>query len=133
MGMFLIVALSLGNAALWIQLRYHLVERGGTWGCGYAAPTSRMQYTSSSFAEMLVGLFGWVLRPRTHQPRDLPLFPQAADFHSEVPDTVLDELVLPTFRSGAWLFSLLRVFQQGNIQIYLLYIFVALIALLLWR
>ena len=50
-----------------------------------------------------------------------------------MPDTVLDEIVLPTFRFGAWLFSWFRVFQQGNIQIYLLYIFLALIALLLWR
>ncbi len=133
MGLLLIGALSLGGALLWIQLRRHPLERGATWGCGYAAPTARMQYTSSSFAQMLVGLFGWVLRPRTHRPRDLPLFPQETDFHSEVPDTVLVEIVLPTFRSGAWLFSLLRVFQQGNIQTYLLYIFVALIALLLWR
>ena len=41
--------------------------------------------------------------------------------------------VLPAFRFGAWLFSWLRVFQQGSIQTYLLYIFIALIALLLWH
>ncbi len=35
--------------------------------------------------------------------------------------------------STAWLFSWFRVLQQGNIQIYLLYIFLALIVLLLWR
>ncbi len=93
----------------------------------------RMQYTSSSFAQMLVGLFGWALRPRTRRPKDLPLFPQKTEFHSEVPDTVLDEAVLPTFRFAAWLFSWLRVFQQGSIQTYVLYIFLALIALLLWR
>ena len=56
-----------------------------------------------------------------------------ADFHSDVPDAVLDELVIPAFRLGARLFSGFRVFQQGNIQVYLLYIFVALIILLLWR
>ena len=67
------------------------------------------------------------------QPKDLPLFPQKTAFHSEVPDTVLDEAVLPAFRFGAWLFSWFRVFQQGSIQTYLLYIFIALIALLLWR
>jgi hypothetical protein len=50
-----------------------------------------------------------------------------------VPDTVLDEAVLPAFHFGAWLFSLLRAFQRGNVQAYLLYIFLALIALLLWR
>src|SRR5438309_2276169 len=79
------------------------VAHGPTWGCGYAAPTPRMQYTSSSFAQMLVALFAWALRPRLHKPAHLPLFPAEADFHSTVPDTVLEEAVLPAFRFGAWL------------------------------
>ena len=66
-------------------------------------------------------------------PSDLPIFPRQAEFHSDVPDVVLDQVVLPAFRSTAWLFSWFRVLQQGNIQVYLLYIFVALIVLLLWR
>jgi hydrogenase-4 component B len=33
-----------------------------TWGCGYAAPTARMQYTGASFSDQFAGLFGWVLR-----------------------------------------------------------------------
>jgi len=131
---FVLLGVLLGvGGLLWLRLRKSVVTREATWGCGYAAPTPRMQYSSSSFAQMLVQLFGWALRPRMHRPRDLPLFPSKADFHSEVPDTVLDEAVLPTFRFSAWLFSCFRVFQQGSIQTYLLYIFVALIALLLWR
>jgi hydrogenase-4 component B len=133
LGLTLLGGLAAGAVVLGVLLRRQGAARAPTWGCGYAAPSSRMQYTSSSFAEMIVGLFGWVLRPRTHRPAELPIFPQHADFHSEVPDTVLDVVVLPTFRSGAWFFSLLRIFQQGNIQIYLLYIFFALIALLMWR
>ena len=109
------------------------MAKSETWGCGYLAPTPRMQYTSSSFAQMLVELFGWALRPRTHRPGELSLFPRKTAFHSAVPDTVLDEAVLPALRFGAWLFSWFRVFQQGSIQTYLLYIFLALIALLLWR
>jgi hydrogenase-4 component B len=92
-----------------------------------------MQYTSSSFAQMLVGLFGWALRPHTRKPRNLPLFPGKINFHSEVVDPVLDEAVLPAFRLGAWLFTWFRVFQQGSVQTYVLYLFLALIALLLWR
>jgi hydrogenase-4 component B len=120
-----------------VLLRY-LVARAGaaegpTWGCGYAAPTPRMQYTSSSFAEMLVGLFARVLRPHIRRPVVAGLFPRPTAFHSEVPDTVLDGAVLPAFRLGAWLVSWLRVFQLGSIQAYILYIFLALIALLLWR
>jgi len=133
MGVLLIAALLLGSVVLWQRLRHSVVERSVTWGCGYCAPTPRMQYTSSSFAQLLVGLFGWALRPRVRRPKDLPLFPRKTDFHSEVPDTVLDDAVLPAFRFGAWLFSWFRVLQQGSIQTYLLYIFIALIALLLWR
>jgi hydrogenase-4 component B len=133
MGLALIAGLALAGALLQRQLGQSVVEHGATWGCGYLAPSSRMQYTSSSFAQMLVGLFGWALRPRIHRAGSLPLFPQRTDFHSDVPDTVLDGAVLPTFRSGAWLFSRLRILQQGNIQIYLLYIFIALVTLLLWR
>jgi hydrogenase-4 component B len=92
-----------------------------------------MQYTSSSFAQMLVSLFGWVLRPRIHAPGTLPLFPLDSSFQSHVPETVLDEAVVPAFRFSGWLFSWFRVFQQGSVQAYLLYMFIALITLLLWR
>ncbi len=133
MGLGLIAALVAVGTVLWLRLRHSVVEKRATWGCGYIAPTPRMQYTSSSFAQMLVGLFGWALRPRIRRPPKLPLFPRKTDFHSEVHDTVLDEAVLPVFRFGGWLFSWFRVFQRGSIQTYLLYIFLALIALLLWR
>jgi hydrogenase-4 component B len=133
MAVLLNVSMLLGGALLWVRLRQSVVVQSETWGCGYLAPTPRMQYTSSSFAQMLVGMFDWVLRPRTKRPKDLPIFPQEADFKSDVPDVVLDDLVLPAFDFTARIFSWFRVFQQGNIQVYLLYIFVALVALLLWH
>ncbi len=91
--------------------------RASTWGCGYAAPTPRMQYTSSSFAQMLVGLFGWVLRPRTHKPSDLPLFPQT----SRVSQRGARRGARRGRAAGVSLRARLavlwfRVFQQGNIQ-----------------
>ena len=132
-GMLLTAGLFAGGVAFRLFPRHNMVEKGATWGCGYVAPSARMQYTSSSFAQMLVRLFGWVLRPRTWPPKLLTLFPQAAAFHSEVPDAILDEAILPAVRFGGWLFSWFRVLQQGSIQTYLLYIFVTLIVLLLWH
>ena len=129
----LTAALFFVGAILWARLRIGVMEKGPTWGCGYAVPTPRMQYTSSSFAQMLVGLFSWALRPQVKTPNNMTLFPRRTEFRSEVPDTVLDDAVIPAFRFGAWLFSRFRVFQGGSIQAYLLYIFFALIALLLWR
>jgi hypothetical protein len=133
MGCGLVAGLWLAWSVLSFRLRAGSVERGATWGCGYTAPNTRMQYTSSSFGQMVVELFAWALRPRTLRPPHLPLFPQRSEFRCDVPDAVLDEAVLPTFGLVARLFSWLRILQQGNIQIYLLYIFLVLVALLLWR
>jgi hydrogenase-4 component B len=124
-----------GAASVFLLLR---VRAGGavpglTWDCGYAAPSPRMQYTAVSFGQMLVGLFGWALRPSIRAPRQLPLFPARSHFHSDVPDAVLDEAVLPTFRFSARLFARFRFLQQGGIQAYLLYIFAILLVLLLWH
>jgi hydrogenase-4 component B len=133
MGTLLVAALLLVGMVLAGRLRHSAVAQGPTWGCGYAAPTPRIQYTSSSFAQMLVGLFAWALRPRMNRPAALPLFPGHAGFHSNVPDTVLDGAVMPAFRFSAWLLSWFRVLQQGSTRMYLLYILAALIVLLLWR
>jgi hydrogenase-4 component B len=133
MSIALFAGLLLGGGMLWALVRRGSVTAGSTWGCGFVAPTPRIQYTSSSFAEMLVALFGWALRPKVRAPEGLPLFPEKSRFQSDVPDVVLDEAILPAFRGLAWLFSLFRWFQQGSVQVYLLYIFAALLALLLWR
>jgi hydrogenase-4 component B len=133
MGVLLLAGLTATGMVLWLRLGRSVVDVGPTWGCGYVAPTPRMQYTSSSFGQVLVFLFDWALRPRTQKPAGLALFPTRTSFHSEVPDPVLDEAVLPAFRFGGWAFSWFRVVQQGSIQTYLLYIMVALIVLLLWR
>ena len=84
---------------------------------------------------MLVSYFAWALIPRVRKPqaRLLAIFPAKTGFHSEVPDAVLDRGILPVFHTGASLLARLRVFQRGNVQAYLLYIFIALLTLLLWR
>jgi hydrogenase-4 component B len=104
----------------------------GTWDCGYAAPTSRMQYTSSSFAGTLVGLLGWALRPSAHPPSLAGPFPTPEAFHSHVPDTVLDRVLRPSFAFVGRLFARMRPLQRGSIHLYLLYILATLVVLLLW-
>jgi hypothetical protein len=104
----------------------------GTWDCGYAAPTSRMQYTSSSFAAMLVGLLSWALRPNVHEPHLARTFPTRTIFHSHVPDTVLDRFLVPIFSFARQLMTWLRPIQSGSVHVYLLYILGAIVALLIW-
>jgi hydrogenase-4 component B len=131
MGVGLIAALALGAGFLRRRFRSE-VASAGTWDCGYAAPSPTMQYTSSSFAELLVKLFAWALRPKIHSRQDQGLFVREGEFHSDVPDTVLNGALLPSFRGVAWLFSWFRFLQQGSIQAYLFYIFLVLVALLFW-
>ena len=85
-----------------------------------------MQYTSSSFAEMLVKLFRWALHPVVHAPGIRELFPRHARFSSHVDDTVLEKILLPAVRGG-------RYFQNGSLQAYLLYILAVIVFLFLWQ
>jgi hydrogenase-4 component B len=106
----------------------------GTWDCGYATPTARMQYTSSSFARLLVSLLSWALRPQVHEPRIEPPFPTlAASFRSHVPDIVLDRSLLPALSIADRFLARLRPIQRGSVHLYLVYMLAALIVLLLWR
>ncbi|MDF1555348.1 MAG: proton-conducting transporter membrane subunit [Deferrisomatales bacterium] len=132
LGCALVGLLTLGAALLWRRLARSPVERVGTWDCGYAFPTARMQYTSSSFARTLVGWFAWALRPEEHRPRPGGCFPEATAFWSHVPDAVLRRLLLPAARAGADLASRLRVLQQGNVHAYVAYILATVVALLAW-
>ncbi len=104
-----------------------------TWDCGYASGSPRIQYTASSFAEMLVRLFRWAVLPEEHRPRLNGPFPAAGPrFESHAPDPALDRALLPLFARGRSLLGLLHVIQAGRIQTYLLYIVVTLVVLLAW-
>lgn len=107
-------------------------EIGMTWDCGYADPSPRMQYTSSSFARGLVGFFDWAMPADVHAPRAFALFPAAAKFESHVPDTVLDRALLPLLRAAKRVLELARYIQHGRLQLYLVYVGVALVVLLAW-
>ena len=102
-----------------------------TWDCGYAAPTPRMQYVDSSFSATLVGLFHWVVRSRQTPVKLAGPFPVATRFQITVPDAALDHIVLPLLRGADRSLSRLRVLQRGPVQMYLLYVLFAVVALLL--
>jgi formate hydrogenlyase subunit 3/multisubunit Na+/H+ antiporter MnhD subunit len=97
---------------------------GETWGCGYPAPTSRMQYTASSFAAPLAALFGPLAGLRFQRG--------ATVFHSHPIDLALDGVVYPAWRLVQRLALRLRPIQQGRIHLYLLYVVMTLVALLVY-
>jgi len=91
-----------------------------------------MQYSASSFADLLVGLFRGGLWTSRHEQPPKGLFPAKTGFSSHTPDAVLDRFLLPLSQGLAWLFTLLRRFlQNGRPAFYLLYIALTLLTLLM--
>jgi hydrogenase-4 component B len=106
--------------------------RTGTWDCGYARPSSRMQYTSSSFADMLVGMFRGVLRPERRAPHVTGPFPERSRFQTVVEDVVLYRIILPVAEILKVLAARVRVVQRGQMRNYVLYVFATVVVLLVW-
>jgi hydrogenase-4 component B len=113
-----------------LKRRIGVSRNVGTWDCGYARPTARIQYTASSFAQMIVKMFGWVLRPLIHWPLIKGLFPRPSKMGSHVDDLVLDRVIMPVSRRAERWSNWFRRFQQGITQQYLLYILIAVILMM---
>ncbi len=103
-----------------------------TWGCGYLAPTPRMAYTGASFSEMLSGLFEGAVRPSINVPAILGATPRPSRYRFSPTETVLERGIIPAFSFVAGSFSLLRRLQHGQMNVYMLYIFVTLFLLMVW-
>ena len=106
---------------------------GETWGCGYAAPSPRMQYTGRAFAEYLAGrLLPRRLRPRRRQIVPDGLFPAVASLSTECADPLTRGLYEPFLIRWGDRFMRLRRAQQGSLHLYLLYILVIAVLGLGW-
>ena len=128
-----LVAVGMGG---FLAFRWHRqrmpVATAGTWDCGYARPRASMQYTGSSFAQSISGLFVWAIVPRKAIAGLSGLFPGRSRFRSETPDPVLDDALIPAFSRSERVFSWARPIQRGPVQVYVLYLLSALLLLLLF-
>jgi hydrogenase-4 component B len=108
-------------------------SRDATWGCGYAAPTPRMQYTARAFAELFgAKLLPEQLRPRFSKATPTKIFPDPAAFASTCDDPLMRSAYDPLFARTGDRFARLRWLQQGILHVYILYILVVLILALAW-
>jgi len=131
-GVVLLVLLAL------VLLRRSLLARrpvpaAVTWDCGYAAPTARMQYTASSYAQPLTRLFGFVLRTRGRADAPSELFPGECAAATETPDPVQERFYRPVFTAIERALAPRRHLQSGQTQLYVLYIALTLLILLVWK
>ena len=129
-------ALVLGITALFVSLRYALLRRrrvavGPTWGCGYEAPSPRMQYSASSFAEPVLEPFAAVLHRPIHEEPPNGYF--RASYERHPGDIAGERIILPVTLRLVRLLGKLRAIQHGRVQVYLLYTLLTVVALLVWQ
>jgi len=131
-----LLAVVLLVAALLIMILYRrkvkssTVATAATWGCGYLAPTSRMQYSASSFAGLLVEFFAGILCLERHAPKIKGSFPARPGFESHVPETVLERVYLPLLAYAYEKILPIRRLQHGHLNLYILYTFITLVVLI---
>jgi formate hydrogenlyase subunit 3/multisubunit Na+/H+ antiporter MnhD subunit len=125
--------LALGALLLWRRSRLGPVQPlAPTWGCAFAKPTPRIQYTGSSFADLLVLRFAWVFFTKMRVVLPVGPFPKRAAFDSSVPDTVLDVVIAPAAAGGARWAERLRSHFIGRVQFQALLVVAGLLTLLGW-
>lgn len=129
----LMLALALGALALRRLTPKPRARDDETWGCGYAAPSARMQYTGGSFSEALVGgLLPSRVGPRATVALPDGTFPGRARHVIDPTDPLTRGAYEPLLARAADGFARLRWMQQGSLHAYLVYIAVALLGLLVW-
>ncbi len=145
-GALPVEALTLGRVLPWLALgalalvAVFALLRGAarvtqTWACGMPGLNARMQYTSTTFSKPLRRVFAFVYRPeRSVQvaPADGAYFPTAISYRSVRTTSYERILYRPLVDAFVAAGYRLRRLQTGNIQVYLLYIFLALVGLLVF-
>ncbi|MGW2522297.1 proton-conducting transporter transmembrane domain-containing protein [Streptomyces sp. NPDC001617] len=127
------ILLAVGLPRLYGRRRRRVNAR--LWDCGGGAPTPRMAYTATSFAEPLQRVFDDVLAPEQDvnvtPVRESAYLVERVRFQRRVPDRIEHRLYEPVLRSLAGVGQAARRLAGGSVHLYLGYGFAGLVVLLL--
>ena len=133
------LVLVLGLLAAWVLVRFmgriQPVKIGRTWDCGEDL-TPRMEITATGFSRSIITIFKGILRPSQqaeveYKDADMRYFPKSQSIEFQTKDIYRAFLYEPVGKLITLLSELVKRFQSGNLNVYILYIFIALAALLL--
>lgn len=104
-------------------VRNRPMEVNATWGCGYIAPNSKMQYTGKSFSKSLGKLAGFVLiekKKYTELSQD-EIFPETRNHSSRYFDFFEDKFMNRINDRLLFFMNYFQFIQNGRTQMYVLY------------
>lgn len=107
-------------------------EVRGTWDCGFAEPTARMEYTGTAFVQPLVDFFACFLRPKKKIHKPDGLFPAHAEIAVATEDAADRGIWRPLFSFTVKLADRFHHLQSGYLHLYILVMVLALLAMLAW-
>jgi hydrogenase-4 component B len=125
--------------AVWVGLRALGANLGSrsyeTWGCGRALQTSAFEYTAAAFANPFKRVFAFLYRPvsetEVEAHTESRYFVKTITYTNESRSVIEDSIYAPIGAAIRRFAMRARLVQSGNVHGYLLYILLALLALLL--
>jgi hydrogenase-4 component B len=113
-GLFAVIVAVLIVIRLRVAFRVTAAAPVPTWGCGYAFPTARMQYTASSFGWSLVSSFGRLLWPHRQVRRPEGWFPAPGALATHTPDVAETDIFAPLFRGIGRLVAMIKTLSWSG-------------------
>jgi len=103
--------------------RRHPVTAGSTWGCGYAVPSARMQYTGKSFSKSLGKLLNFVVLEKKKYKEIAvdEIFPAERKHSSHYNDFFVTRIFDRIADRLLYSMNYFQFIQNGKIQLYILY------------
>jgi formate hydrogenlyase subunit 3/multisubunit Na+/H+ antiporter MnhD subunit len=112
-------------------LSHRKIETSPTWGCGYIAPTPKLQYTAGSFVRTYSKLFAPFLMVGKHEDEIHGIFPKEGKHHLTHPyDKVEKWLIDGPLKSNKSFMGRFVFLNNGRLQFYILYGIIFILAVL---
>jgi len=102
-------------------MKFRPAAAGETWGCGYGAPTSRLQYTASSFIRNYRKLAEPLLSIEIRKKEVTGIFPAAVAQESHPYDRIEEMFIDRLIKMIGRITDIFSFLQNGNLQYYILY------------
>lgn len=106
-----------------VLIRDRKEEILSTWGCGYPAPDSKMQYTGKSFSKSFGKLFNFVIIEKKgySELSGVETFPGPRKYCSFYLDIIENKIIDPVVQLLLRFINLFQFIQNGRIQAYVIY------------